>query len=149
MTTSTSVLDLAMSIALAAHNGQTNKHNGEPYIAHVHRVAMHVRDRGLDETHQAVAWLHDVVEDTNVTIYDVNTMFNPHISSAVSALTKIKGTTNEDYYRGLTHNEIAARVKVSDMIDNFSRNHTVTDDEVRLRLAAKYSIGFDILKEFV
>lgn len=149
MTTSTAVLDLAMSVALSAHNGQTNKHNGEPYIAHVHRVAMHVRDRGLDETHQAVAWLHDVVEDTNFTIFDVNTMFNPHISSAVSVLTKVRGTSNEDYYRALTHNAIAARVKVSDMIDNFSRNHTIEDDATRLRMAAKYSLGFEILKEFV
>jgi (p)ppGpp synthase/HD superfamily hydrolase len=149
MTRTTPILDLAMSVALGAHNGQTNKHNGEPYILHVHRVASHVRDRGLDETHQAVAWLHDVLEDTDFTVYDLNSMFNPQIIAAVSAITKVKGASNEDYYRNLTRNEIAARVKVSDMIDNFSRNHTVTDDATRLRLAAKYSLGFDILKDFV
>ena len=149
MTSFTTTLDLAMSVALGAHNGQVNKHNGEPYILHVHRVATHVRDRGLDETHQAVAWLHDVVEDTDVTIYDINNTFNPHISSAVAALTKVKGMTNEEYYLNLKNNTIGARIKVSDIVDNFSRNHTVTDDETRLRFAVKYSLGFDILKEFV
>lgn len=44
-------VDLAMHYALQYHNGQTNKHDGEAYLLHVHRVAMHVRDRGLDETH--------------------------------------------------------------------------------------------------
>lgn len=148
-TTHISPLDLAMSIALREHNGQVNKHDGEPYIAHVHRVAMHVRDRGLDETHQAVAWLHDVLEDTTFTVNLLNTMFNSDIVSAVLALTKQKGQSNEDYYNGLKSNPIAARVKISDIIDNFARNHQIPDDATRLRMAAKYSLGLDILKEFV
>lgn len=151
MITSThiSALDQAMHVAIKEHNGQVNKHNGEAYIAHVHRVAMHVRDRGLDETYQAVAWLHDVLEDTDFGYADLNAMFNAEIVAAVIALTKQKGRSNEDYYRDLTRNPIAARVKISDIIDNFSRNHTITDDDTRLRMAAKYSLGLDILKEFV
>lgn len=43
---------------------------------------------------------------------------------------------------------IAARVKVSDLNDNFRRNHMITDDGKRLRMAGKYSLGLDILSDF-
>ncbi len=142
-------LDLAVHAAIQSHNGQINKHNGEAYIAHVHRVAVHVRDRGLDDTHQAVAWLHDALEDTEFSVFELNNSFPPAVVSAVLALTKQKGESNEDYYNNLKQNPIAARVKISDIIDNFSRNHTIQDDATRLRMAAKYSLGLDILKEFV
>lgn len=145
----TSPLDLAVEVALRAHNGQVNKHDGEPYILHVHRVALHVRERGLDETHQAVAWLHDVLEDTEFTAAELNATFGPDIVTAVLALTKVNGEPNDVYYRALTRLPIAARVKISDIIDNFSRNHAITDDATRLRMASKYSLGLDILKEFV
>lgn len=144
-----STLDTAMAVALEYHNGQVNKHNAEPYILHVHRVALHVRDRGLDETHQSVAWLHDALEDTPLTASDLNNLLPPDVVAAVIAITKQSGQSNEDYYKFLTQNPIAARVKISDIIDNFSRNHSITNDETRLRMAAKYSLGLDILKEFV
>lgn len=145
----TNLIDTAMAIALRAHNGQVNSHDGEPYILHVHRVATHVRDRGLDETHQAVAWLHDTLEDTDLTASELNAAFPPDVAAAVITLTKTRGQSNEYYYHNLAHNPIAARVKISDIVDNFSRNHLITDDETRLRMAAKYSLGLDILKEFV
>lgn len=142
-------VDLAMAYAMRFHNGQVNTYDGEPYVLHVQRVALHVRDRGLDATHQAVAWLHDTLEDTDLTPQELNAVFPPEIVAAVIALTKVKGQSNEEYYRNLTRNPIAARVKISDIIDNFSRNHMITDDATRLRMGAKYSLGLDILKEFV
>lgn len=145
----TSIVDRAMATALLCHHGQTNKHDGEPYILHVFRVAMHVRDRGLDERHQAVAWLHDALEDTALTAAELNVLLPGDIVSAVLALTKTKGVSNEAYYLNLKNNPIAARVKISDIIDNFSRNHQIQDDDTRLRMGAKYSLGLDILKEFV
>jgi (p)ppGpp synthase/HD superfamily hydrolase len=143
------VVDLAMAVALEGHNGQINKHNGEPYILHVQRVALHVRDRGLDETHQAIAWLHDVLEDTEVTPHELNRLFEPLVVSAVLALTKKKGFSNEAYYHALCANPFAARVKISDIVDNFSRNHLIEDPDTRIRMMTKYSLGMDILKEFV
>jgi (p)ppGpp synthase/HD superfamily hydrolase len=144
-------LDSAMSIALKAHHGQSNAHNGEPYILHVHRVACAVRDAGHDELHQAVAWLHDVVEDTDITLDYLASIFwnEADLVTAVSALTKKKGQSNEDYYNLLKLVPIAARVKVRDMQDNFRRNHLIEDDEKRLRMAHKYSLGMDMLKEFL
>jgi (p)ppGpp synthase/HD superfamily hydrolase len=123
MITTVNAVDLAIATAIQYHNGQTNKHDGEAYITHVHRVAMHVRDRGLDETHQAVAWLHDTLEDTALTVGTLNAAFPPEIVAAVIALTKTGSLSNMDYYHSLRFNPIAARVKISDIIDNFSRNH--------------------------
>lgn len=143
------VIDLAMATALQYHNGQINTHDGEVYLLHVQRVAAHVRARGLDETHQAVAWLHDTLEDTELTTAQLNSMFPAEVVTAVIALTKTKGVSNEEYYYNLTANPVAARVKVSDIVDNFSRNHQIEDDATRLRMATKYSLGMLILKGFV
>ena len=60
-------------------------------------------------------------------------------------MTKRKGETNEDYYWRVKQNPHATRVKICDLLDNFGRNHLVEDEEKRLRMAAKYSLGFDIL----
>ena len=147
----TNIVDDAMRIALRAHNGATNKHNGEPYILHVHRVACAVRDAGLDDLHQAVAWLHDTVEDTDVTLEHLSMVFwdEPEIVTNVAALTKQKGVTNEEYYTNLLNFPIAARVKIRDIHDNFRRNHLISDEMTRLRMAAKYSLGLDMLSPFL
>ena len=144
-------VDKAMAIALRYHNGQVNSHNGEPYILHVQRVANHVRNRGLSDTHIAIAWLHDVLEDTECTPKDIVDAFpnNGVIVQAVLALTKVKGISNEVYYTLLKADPIAAQVKISDLVDKFSRNHLIEDEATRLRMAGKYSLGLDILKEFV
>lgn len=144
------LVDDAMTVALRAHSGAVNKHDGEPYILHVQRVAIAVREAGLDELHQAVAWLHDVVEDTDVTLDDLAKIFwnEPELVTNVSALTKRKGITNEEYYKNLLNFPIAARVKLKDIADNFRRNHLIADEGTKLRMAAKYSLGTDILREF-
>jgi (p)ppGpp synthase/HD superfamily hydrolase len=145
--------DNAMMIALEAHDGQKNKHTGEPYILHVARVALACKDRKLSPAHVAVAWLHDVVEDTEVTISDLmkSFPFDPEIVQAVDLLTKPAdgSLTNEDYYRRIAANKLAAYVKVRDIHDNFNRNHLILDDVKRLRMAHKYSLGLDILRDFI
>lgn len=146
------IKESAMMIALNAHHGVVNKHNGEPYILHVARVALACEYAGLDDKHIAVAWLHDAVEDTDLTIAELHVYFPdaPEVVQAVSYLTKIPGEANRDYYERLRECQMAARVKIRDIHDNFSRNHLIEDDEPkRLRMAAKYSLGLDILREFV
>lgn len=139
------LVDRAAAIALQAHNGQVNNHDGEAYILHVHRVFTMVRDAGLPDRHQAVAWLHDVLEDTPVTIRDLAEEFDATLTSAVVALTKVKGESNEDYYSRVRTNSIATAVKIQDINDNFGRNHTITDEATRLRMQKKYSLGVDML----
>jgi (p)ppGpp synthase/HD superfamily hydrolase len=134
-------------IALDGHNGQTNKHDGEVYALHVQRVAILCRDEGLDGQHIATAWMHDLLEDTHWTYADLIPFFpeDPEVVAAVLALTKRPGESNSVYYERLKWNPIAARVKLRDLHDNFSRNHLITDPDTKLRMAHKYSMGMDIL----
>jgi (p)ppGpp synthase/HD superfamily hydrolase len=144
------LVDVAQMIAMDGHCGQINKHDGEPYILHPQRVAILCRDEGLDEVHQAVAWLHDVLEDTHWSALDVSRFFpdNPEVVTSVIAITKRKGMSNDEYYEHLKCYPVAARVKLRDMQDNFRRNHMITDEAKRARMASKYSLGMDRLSEF-
>lgn len=148
-----SIVDTAMDMALVAHFGHTNPHDGEIYVLHLHRVAIDVRERGLDEVHQAVAWLHDSVEDwpERISIADIAEAFPDHaeIAANVNAISKKQNKEpNKIYYNRLLGFPIAARVKVSDLHDNFRRNHLIEDEAKRARMGAKYSLGNDILSAF-
>lgn len=73
-----SIAKLAEQIAAAAHDGQVDK-AGQPYIAHPARVAARVAG---DERAVAAAWLHDVVEDTDVTLADLEQTFPADVTAA-------------------------------------------------------------------
>lgn len=143
--TSKHLVDKAMRWAILHHHGQYNQHNGEPYILHPMRVWMATRDGGLDEIHQAVALLHDILEDTDISALDFVNAFPAEVVEAVLALTKRNGETNEEYYNRVSGNLIARRIKIHDIQENFGRNHLIRDEATRLRMAKKYSLGMDIL----
>jgi len=79
-----STLGKAIEIAYEAHEGQT-RWSGEPYITHPEAVAAAV----ITEDEKIVAWLHDVVEDTNVTLEDLmGEGFSGDVIDGVDAMTK-------------------------------------------------------------
>ncbi|HJP25255.1 MAG TPA: HD domain-containing protein, partial [Acidimicrobiales bacterium] len=65
-----SMIEQAYQVALAAHAGQTRK-SGEPYIHHPLSVATIVARQGLDDVTVAAALLHDAVEDTSISLDDL------------------------------------------------------------------------------
>lgn len=143
------VVNAAIRISLSAHFGVANKHDGEPYILHVQRVASQFQP---DSIEYAVAWLHDVVEDTGYSLQDIEREFMEisapwavSIVDAVDAMTKRKGESNEDYYWRVKRNEVATNVKIADIHDNFGRNHLIHDEATRTRMMTKYSQGLDVL----
>jgi guanosine-3',5'-bis(diphosphate) 3'-pyrophosphohydrolase len=71
-----------------AHAGQTRS-SGEPYVTHVIEVARILADLQLDTATVASAFLHDVVEDTDISIADVEREFGEEIAQIVDGLTKI------------------------------------------------------------
>ena len=71
-----------------AHAGQV-RHSGEPYVSHCVEVARILADLQLDTTTVTSGLLHDIVEDTDVTIEDVEREFGPEIAQIVDGLTKI------------------------------------------------------------
>ncbi|MDR1805642.1 MAG: bifunctional (p)ppGpp synthetase/guanosine-3',5'-bis(diphosphate) 3'-pyrophosphohydrolase [Clostridium sp.] len=82
------LLDKAYSLALEAH-GLTPRLSGEPYITHPIAVTKILHELGLDAPALAAALLHDVVEDTDVTIEDIEKLFGAEVAVLVSGVTKL------------------------------------------------------------
>ena len=78
----------AFSFAYDLHAGQRRK-SGEPYIAHPVAVAGLLRDLGGDEAMIAAGVLHDVVEDTDVTIEQIQGLFGEETANLVEGVTKL------------------------------------------------------------
>lgn len=85
------IITRAFEFAKKAHHG-VKRRSGEPYIMHPLAVArIVVNEIGLGSTSICAALLHDVVEDTDYTLDDIEKAFNPKIASIVNGLTKISG----------------------------------------------------------
>jgi len=84
----------AFQLAKDAHKGVHRK-SGEPYITHPISVAQIVATEiGLGPTSIATALMHDVVEDSDYTLEDIENMFNPNIARLIDGLTKISGVVS-------------------------------------------------------
>ena len=128
-------------IATKAHAGQKDK-AGAPYLLHVLRVMMTVEK--MDE--KIVALLHDVVEDSEVSIEELaNERFPKKILKAVELLTKTEKKTYEDYIQEIKNNDLARVVKLADLKDNMniSRLKALTEND-KLRIK-KYRAAYKIL----
>ena len=103
----------ARAFATEAHSGQTDK-AGHPYITHPERVAGRLENPAA----QVIGWLHDTVEDTNVTLSEIETHFGPETAAAVDAISRRDGESWSDYLDRVQANPMAKAVKISDLIDN-------------------------------
>ena len=120
--------DKARIYATAAHAavGQRRKYTNEPYINHPAAVVDIVLTVSHTDEMIAAAWLHDVVEDTKVTIEDIAAEFGPVVANLVSDLTDV--SRPEDGNRAARkaidrdHNAKASpqakTIKLADLIDN-------------------------------
>jgi guanosine-3',5'-bis(diphosphate) 3'-pyrophosphohydrolase len=85
---STSMITQAYLMSADAHRGQ-NRKSGEAYIQHPLAVARIVADLGLDDVTVAAALLHDAVEDTGVTIEELESQFGVEVGRIVDGVTKL------------------------------------------------------------
>ena len=133
-------VETAKAWAEKQHQGQVDK-SGAPYIGHPARVA------GRLETPEAqvVGWLHDTVEDTGLTLEEVEAQFGKETMAAVDAVSRRPGEEWETYLRRVKENPTARIVKISDLIDNsnLSRlDHITMKDVLR---QAKYNQALQYL----
>ena len=106
-------IEAAKNLATNAHRGQTDK-AGLSYITHPQRVAAR-----LDTPEaQVVGWLHDTVEDTPLTVRDIEAAFGPETAAAVDAVSRREDEAWSDYLERVAANPMARQVKISDLIDN-------------------------------
>ncbi len=119
---SPALVQLAREIATTAHAGQFRRGGTVPYIEHPAAVAGRV---GEDLDAQVVAWLHDVIEDTDQTPETLKAAGIPaHLVDAILLLTKTRETVYEAYLEEIAASPLATRVKIADMISNLADNPT-------------------------
>jgi GTP diphosphokinase / guanosine-3',5'-bis(diphosphate) 3'-diphosphatase len=110
----------AFDVAVDAHKDQRRK-SGEAYIFHPIAVAKIVASEiGLGPTAIAAALMHDVVEDTPITVEDIEKMFNPKVAQLVEGLTKIA--------------QVQKDMNVSMQAENFRKMLLTLNDDVRVIL---------------
>ena len=125
----------AKEIAVVAHQGQT-RNDGSPYIKHPFRVAEAVEDRL-----KPIAFLHDVPEDTRITIKDLmEEGFPLYIIRAVDLLTHRNKEPNLQYWGRIKQNPDALAVKLADINDNINDNPSE-------KAKAKYALALKFFAE--
>lgn len=133
--------ELARSIAADAHAGQADR-GGMPYIGHPARVASMVEGDAL----KAVAWLHDVVEDTALTVDDLLSRgVSPEVAGAVAAMTRTRGEPYGDYIERVRRNPLARQVKIADLRHNMDASRLPEVGERDRRRIAKYRKALEAL----
>ena len=135
----------AMRIAYKAHHGQLD-YNGIPYIFH----PIHLAEQMDDEFSCCVALLHDVVEDTDVTLEELMAIFPPEVTDAVALMIHSDDTDYFDYVRAIKENPIARKVKLADLAHNSDQSRCVGSDlteERKEKWRIKYEKATKILTD--
>jgi (p)ppGpp synthase/HD superfamily hydrolase len=134
----------AVALAFSAHDGQRDK-AGRPYIDHVLRVMLHVEG---DDARMTAA-LHDVLEDSDITVIDLYEQGCPmEVVSAVVALTRRPGEPLDSYIKRVSLDPLAVTVKRADLADNRDpdRLGLLPEDEAQ-RLHARYRDSAELLNQ--
>ena len=144
------LIELAYAVAERAHAGQTRA-SGEPYIVHSLAVAIMLADLHLDPQTIAAGLLHDVPEDTSVTIDEVRNLFGEEVASLVDGVTKLsqidtlsvraqssKEDQREESLRkmllAMVHDVRVVLIKLTDRVHNM-RTLGALPEEKRKRIA--------------
>ena len=135
------MLEKAIEIAVEAHRGQIDK-AGKIYILHPIRVML----RGKNETEQIIGILHDVVEDTPVTLEALRLEgFSEEVLSALSCITKEKGEDYGHFIDRVLTNPLATQIKLYDLEDNMNRDRIPFPTEHDEKRFAKYEKYYKIV----
>lgn len=141
----TPLINKAVRRAFEAHKGQTDQ-SGLPYIFHPY----HLAEQMTDEISVCVALLHDVVEDTEVTMEELEAEFPREVTEALRLLTRDKDTDYFEYVRAICKNPVARAVKLADVIHNSDESRVegcegITEERLE-RWRKKYEKAREILE---
>ena len=134
-------LERAIALAAEAHAGQVDK-AGQPYILHPLRVMLRMNS----SIERIVAVLHDVVEDSGVTLDFLTAEgFLPEVISAVEALTKRQGESRIDAARRAKQDPVARLVKLADNAENMDLSRIAEPTERDYARVEEYKVVRSIL----
>ena len=138
------LLTRAYAMSAQAHRGQ-KRQSGDDYVSHSVAVATILAEQQMDSVTIAAALLHDVVEDSNVSVEDIRTTFGPEVAELVDGLTKLSTLTfrstveeqAENYRKLLLSVAKDARVIIIKLADRLHNMRTLEhlDPEKRRRIA--------------
>lgn len=132
----------ALKISFEAHKNQTDK-SGMPYVYH----PFHLAEQMDDENSVCVALLHDVVEDTDLTLADlIQAGFPEEVTDALVLMTHDDLTPYMEYVERLSHNPIAAKVKLADLAHNSDLTRLDVVQEKDRERVLKYHRAMELLK---
>jgi len=147
---------LAEVVAQTAHAaaGQVRKYSGEPYIVHPRHVADIVRKYGGNTTQVQAAYLHDVVEDTEIDIEFISSMFGEKVATLVGWLTDVSVPEdgNRETRKRIDREHTAAApyeaqfVKMADLISNTSSILEADETFAKIYMAEKALLLRDLTK---
>ena len=141
----TPLTNKALRFAYNAHMGQMD-YNGVPYIFH----PLHLAAQMDDEISCCAALLHDVVEDTPVTLEELAREFPPEVVEVVTLLTHGEDEPYDDYIRRLRPHPIAKKIKLADIDHNSDQSRCVGSGLTEAQLAywrKKYTHARAVLME--
>lgn len=138
---STDLLSEAIILATTIHNGQVDK-AGMPYILHPIRVMVKMKSLTLKK----IAILHDVLEDSSISIDDIRNTFGEEVSTPLEFLTRKNGQSYDDYIHKISENSDATIVKIADLEDNMdvTRIDSLKGDD--LQRLVKYTRAWQFLR---
>ncbi len=118
----------AMKLAYDAHRGQVDA-GGMPYVFH----PLHLAEQMEDEVSACVALLHDIVEDTDITLEQLAQEFPQEVVEAVALLTHNPSEGYFDYVRRIRKNPVARTVKLADLEHNSDETRLLGEEAVEER----------------
>ena len=129
----------AMKIAYNAHYNQFDR-AGVPYIYH----PIHLAENMDSEIACVVALLHDVVEDTDITMEELEKTFPREVIEILKLLTHDKKVDYMEYIKRIKENEIARKVKIEDILHNAdeTRLDSITEEDIIRREKYKKALEF-------
>ena len=137
---------IARAIAHVAHAGQVDKAN-QPYIEHPAAVVGIIGYNGFQTRARIVGWLHDVVEDSSVTLQILREIgFSEEVLEAVRCITHLPNEPRPEYYQRVNSNYLAKQVKIADIADNMNEYRLgMLDPKEANRLRLKYADALEAL----
>jgi len=136
------LLEKGIAIAVDAHAGQVDK-AGRPYILHPLHLMLQ-----MDEAEaQLTAVLHDVVEDSDITLADLAGLgFPDSVLTALNLLTHRRGVPYDEYIDAIAANPLATRVKLADLTHNMDIRRLAVVTKKDTERMAKYARAVDRLR---
>ena len=142
----TGMTNKAMRVAYDAHRDQVDK-GGVPYIFHPY----HLAEQMNNEIRVCAALLHDVVEDTDITLEHLKSEFPPAVTDIVQLLTHEEEVDYYEYVAGICTNEDAAFVKLADLVHNMREDRLVkqqSNEQIQRRFQ-KYAEALRMVVQFL